>query len=118
MSEAQEHETELNVAETDPAPVAEVNAAPLDPALLPVILSAVNAAAGLIYHPVVNVEADVSKWSADHPAVGAFIDDAAQQADTILNSFGVHVPFSLATLVHSALSVLAAHDPTVRSGST
>jgi hypothetical protein len=77
-------------------------------------LSAVELAAGSVYHHLVAAVPRVLDWSEDHPEVQPLLADGAALASRVLGSVPGIVP--LGTAVLAALKVLAAQDSTVQSG--
>ncbi len=82
------------------------------------IIAAALHGAGLVYHELLSVEDDVTKWEAANPAVKPFIDMAVNAAVGALAGCGLPVPalITAGDAVLSALKQLAAADPTVQSG--
>jgi len=71
--------------------------------------------AALIYNRIQSIEADATKWTADHPAIAPLLAYAEQEATTLLTAAGVSVPAALnvGTMVMAGLQKIAALDPTV-----
>jgi Trk K+ transport system NAD-binding subunit len=82
------------------------------------IFAAAQHGAALVYHEVVAIEADATKWSAAHPAVGPLIAAGSNYAMQALSAAGVPTAPIVAagTAVLAALKALAAADATVPSG--
>jgi hypothetical protein len=82
------------------------------------IFAAANHGAALVYHEIVAIEGDATKWSAAHPAVGPLIAAGSNYAMQALNAAGVPTAPIVAagTAVLSALKAMAAADATVTSG--
>ena len=81
-------------------------------------LAAAAHGAALVYHQIVAVQNDVTKWEADNPQIAPLVAAGSQYAVSALDSAGIPVlPLvSAGTAVLSALKALAAADPTVASG--
>jgi hypothetical protein len=82
------------------------------------IFAAAEHGAALVYHEIVAIEEDATKWSAAHPAVGPMIAAGSNYAIQALSAAGVPtVPIVTAgTAVLSALKAMAAADATFTSG--
>ena len=82
------------------------------------IFAAAEHGAALVYHEIVAIEADATKWSAAHPSVGPLIAAGSTYAMQALSAAGLPTApiFAAGTAVLSALKALAAADPTVASG--
>jgi hypothetical protein len=83
------------------------------------IFAAAEHGAALVYHEIVAIEADATKWSAAHPAIGPLIAAGSNYATQALAAAGVPTAPLVAagTAVLAALKAMAAADPTVPSGS-
>lgn len=78
-------------------------------------LAALNHGAALVYHKLLQVEQDVTKWEKDNPAVAPLINAGVAHAETLLEQHGLPVT-QLARSgdgLVAALRVMAANDATV-----
>jgi hypothetical protein len=79
--------------------------------------TAIKLSAASVYHQVLRVEADVSKWI-NAPDVKPLVSDAVTFFETVLTSHGIPVPALevAGKAVFAALAQMAADDTTVKSG--
>jgi hypothetical protein len=74
--------------------------------------------AALVYHSVLAVQRDVTKWEQSNPAIAALMQKGVSFAAALMTADGLPTNniFLVAQAVEAALNVLAANDSTVQSG--
>lgn len=82
------------------------------------VITGIEHGANTVYHRVLAVENDLTKWEASNPELTALVGEGLAYADSFLTRMGV--PVGAVVVVGSdilaALKALAAADPTVTSG--
>jgi hypothetical protein len=88
------------------------------PGMLDHFFTAVEHGANLVYHRMIDAEADISKWISSNPAISPLLTEAVTFAESVLAAHGIPVPsiVSAAEAVMAALGKLAQSDTTVVSG--
>lgn len=84
--------------------------------------TALRHGAAAVYHEVVAIEGDATKWTTDNPDVGALASAGLSMAESYLSRYAgaLGIPVPALSLVGedvlAALKAMAAADPTVQSG--
>jgi hypothetical protein len=82
------------------------------------VITGIEHGANTVYHRVVAVEEDVTKWETSNPELTALVSEGLAYAESFLTRMGV--PVGAVVIVGSdilaAMKALAAADPTVPSG--
>lgn len=84
------------------------------------VITGIEHGANTVYHRVVALEDDLTKWESGNPALAGLVEEGLAYAESFITRMGV--PVGAVVVVGSdvlaALKALAAADPTVSSGST
>lgn len=82
------------------------------------VITGIEHGANTVYHRVLAVEADLTKWEASNPELTTLVGEGLAYSESFLTRMGV--PVGAVVVVGSdilaALKALAAADPTVNSG--
>lgn len=83
-------------------------------------VAAIEKGAAFVYHEILSIESDITKWRTDNPMLSALADKGIEYAMSMATRFGVPVgAIEYASEdVFAALKSLAAIDPSVKSGSS